>query len=223
MFSRNGRGVAKSAAVIVLGLAVGAAVTVSAGQLMAISNGDVDISADEGSDPATPANTETQSESGIDEQEIEMAVHQTVNEIRESEGLPQLRYDDRLHRIADGHSEDMAERGYFSHESPNGSSFEDRYLEQGYNCEVAISSTEYATGAENIAYTYAYSDINQGNEIVNYNGNETRIGIGLVSQWMDSPGHRENILKEYWRSEGIGISVDEEDGQTKIYATQNFC
>ena len=36
-----------------------------------------------------------------------------------------------------------------------------------------------------------------------------------VSSWMDSPGHRENILRESFHSEGIGIY--------RGYATQNFC
>ncbi|MFC7133752.1 MULTISPECIES: CAP domain-containing protein [Salinibaculum] len=160
----------------------------------------------------------------VNETAVERAVHQRINQVRRERGLQQLRYDKQLHNIADGHSEDMADRGYFSHNAPDGSDFSDRYEAAGYDCRVAISGSQYATGAENIAYTFADTDIrtNSG-ETVDYNGNETRIGYGLVRQWMNSPGHRENILRRYWKNEGIGIAVANEDGHQKVYATQNFC
>ena len=41
-----------------------------------------------------------------------------------------------------------------------------------------------------------------------------------VQGWMNSPGHRQNILTPHWRSEGIGVAVSN-DG--KVLATQDFC
>jgi len=40
-----------------------------------------------------------------------------------------------------------------------------------------------------------------------------------VASWMDSPGHRENILTDYWLAEGIGIVIAP-DG--RVYVTENF-
>jgi uncharacterized protein YkwD len=58
---------------------------------------------------------------------------------------------------------------------------------------------------------------------VNYGNNETDIARGLVSQWMNSTGHRENILRPFWESEGIGVAIEDVNGKTRVYATQNFC
>jgi uncharacterized protein YkwD len=40
---------------------------------------------------------------------------------------------------------------------------------------------------------------------------------------MNSTGHRENILRPFWESEGIGVAIEDVNGQTRVYATQNFC
>lgn len=40
---------------------------------------------------------------------------------------------------------------------------------------------------------------------------------------MNSSGHRENILRSYWNTEGVGVAVAEEGGKTRVYATRNFC
>lgn len=50
------------------------------------------------------------------------------------------------------------------------------------------------------------------------------LATGIVDSWMNSTGHRENILRPYWNGEGIGIEIVETgDGMTKVWATQNFC
>jgi uncharacterized protein YkwD len=46
------------------------------------------------------------------------------------------------------------------------------------------------------------------------------IASQVVNGWMNSPGHRENILNARYDREGIGIAVSS-DG--KVYVTQNFC
>lgn len=173
---------------------------------------------------------DTESSSGgvlddsLDEAAIEQAVHERVNQIRREQGLQPLDYDQQLQDIADGHSEDMAERGYFSHDAPDGSDFSDRYEAAGYDCRVSIDGSQYATGAENIAYTFADTDVRtESGTTVDYGGNETEIGYGIVRQWMNSQGHREIILRDYWQNEGIGIAVADVDGRQKVYATQNFC
>lgn len=160
----------------------------------------------------------------VDQTKIEQEVHRYINEERTRRGLSRLQHDRELQEIARYHSSDMVKEGYFAHDSPSGETMEERYGKFGYDCRVQMSSTRYASGAENIAYTYAYRTIetNSG-RIESYDGNETEIARGLVRSWMNSPGHRENILRPYWESEGIGVIVADVSGETRVYATQNFC
>ena len=42
----------------------------------------------------------------------------------------------------------------------------------------------------------------------------------VVDGWMDSPGHRENILNSTYDVEGIGVAINDDE---EVYVTQNFC
>jgi uncharacterized protein YkwD len=110
----------------------------------------------------------------------------------------------------------MADREYFSHVSPDGDDFSDRYQQFGYQCRAPTGDGTYLTGGENIAQTWYDTPIRGG---VQYT-TEAELARGLVNQWMNSSGHRENVLADAWRNEGVGISVTDEG---KVYATQNFC
>jgi len=150
-------------------------------------------------------------DSSIDKRQLAFAIHAQINEEREERDLSRLRMDPELRAIANNHSQDMAARDYFAHESPDGDNFGDRYEVAGYQCRVSTDSGQFATGAENIASRTTHET------------NETELATAIVSQWMGSDGHRENILQKYWEHEGIGIAIGSEDGKNKIYATQNFC
>lgn len=147
-------------------------------------------------------------------QDIALQIHELINEERTKNGLTSLNWNPALSDIARKHSEDMATRAYFEHESPEGKTFSDRYAEGNFNCEIITSVTEtgngittkYAMGGENINYLEGYSGVDN-------------ISTTAVKGWMNSPGHKENILTEYWKSEGIGVA---ESGD-KIYVTQDFC
>lgn len=155
---------------------------------------------------------------------IERQVHQSINQVRVERGLSELQSDQDLREVARYHSEDMADRGYFAHEGPDGETMGDRYDRFGYDCEVALSENRYATGGENIAYTYAYGRIRADDgRIISHDGDESHIGRGIVRQWMNSTGHRENIVKPHWRSEGIGVAFAQVEEGTRVYVTQNFC
>jgi len=148
------------------------------------------------------------------ETDIEQAVHSRINTAREENALAPLADDRRLSEIARAHSTDMATRQYYSHESPDGANFEDRYQEAGYNCRVNTASNRYLEGAENI-FKMSYDG-------QSYTTDE--IAERAVAGWLDSPGHRENIMNEHWNNEGIGAAVVErDDGSTEVYITQNFC
>lgn len=136
---------------------------------------------------------------------IERRIHEYTNEARVSRGLGTLNFDTDLREIARYHSRDMAHNDYFAHTSPSGETMGDRYDAFGYDCQAG----GYYTGGENIAYTYA-------------SGSDSADAIGqeIVRMWMNSQGHRENILNSAWANEGVGVYVGS-DG--RVYATQNFC
>lgn len=147
-------------------------------------------------------------------------MHEYVNEERTQRGLNALDFDEDLREIARYHSEDMAQRGYFSHTDPEGNNFADRYDRFNYTCRVPTDGNTYYTGGENIAYTYYETNVRlDSGEIVHYD-TESELARGIVNQWMNSTGHRENLLADYWQNEGIGIYVTDDN---KVYATQNFC
>jgi uncharacterized protein YkwD len=56
-----------------------------------------------------------------------------------------------------------------------------------------------------------------------YHDTEEELAKGIVTQWMNSPGHRENILTPDWQREGLGIEATMQDGNIAVYATQNYC
>ncbi|MFC7139280.1 CAP domain-containing protein [Halosimplex aquaticum] len=172
--------------------------------------------------PTVPPTDER--ETDLDISKIEFAIHNRVNEIRTERGLSRLRMAPKLRAAARYHSRDMAEAGYFAHTSPDGETRADRYDRFGYQCRIDTGvGDEFVTGAENIAYTWANVTVESDEGSISYNGNETAIGRGIVAQWMDSEGHRENVLRSYWAHEGVGVATAEVDGEVKVYATQNFC
>ena len=94
-------------------------------------------------------------------------------------GCDPVHTDAKLARAALAHSEDMIARGYFSHNSPDGSSPWDRAKEAGY---------EVPTG-ENIALGQKTAD-------------------AVMDAWMNSEGHRANILNCSSKAIGMGMAVD---------------
>ncbi len=156
----------------------------------------------------------------VDAAEIEKKVHALINRERKSHGLPALELDPALSRIARAHSRDMADRQYFGHVSPEGDDFSDRYRKAHYLCSVPVGSTEYL-GGENIALNNLYSSVMIVNGVAHYDWNsEEKISRTTVRGWMDSTGHRKNILTPYFRKQGIGVHIAPDD---RVYITQTFC
>ncbi len=129
---------------------------------------------------------------------VESAIHDRVNEIRTDRGLDALAYRDDLAAVASSHSQDMADRNYLSHTSPEGETMSDRYERFGIDCRG---------WAENVLFNYAADE------------SPTAAARQSVDQWMGSDGHRQNILSQSWTAEGIGAAVAS-DG--RLYVTQNF-
>ena len=70
---------------------------------------------------------------GVDGRENEdQTFGRILNNVRIGNGASAVTYDSRLDAAAQGHADDMVDRGYFAHNSPEGDDVRDRILEQGY-------------------------------------------------------------------------------------------
>jgi len=156
----------------------------------------------------------------LDTERTQYLIHKYVNEERRDEGLEPLKYDPRLVSIATNHSEDMVEKGYYSHTAPDGTTIEDRFSEAGYECRISVPGGVIKTGSENIAQTYYQKGVEKSDGDTELYGNESEVARAIVDSWMESEGHRENIMQPYWRHQGIGIELT---ANNTVYATQNFC
>lgn len=128
---------------------------------------------------------------------VELEIFKLINAERTKAGLSTLVADTRLDAIARAHSKDMLSKGYFSHTNKAGCSSSCRVTAAGYSWQ--------ATG-ENI-YTMDGYDLSAKDTARH-----------MVEGWMNSPGHRANILKGMYTNHGIGLAVS---GKT-IYATSVF-
>lgn len=147
---------------------------------------------------------------GLNESEVEILVHEEVNERRESNDIGDLEYVSSLSSIAKNHSQDMAEKDYFSHTQPDGDTVEDRYRKGGYSCP---------NPGENIASSYYKQKIDTNNGVVTHNSAE-ELATGIVNQWMNSTEHKQNVLSQDFSYQGIGVYATSE---SRVYVTQNFC
>jgi len=165
-----------------------------------------------GREPATPPD--------ISAADVAQRIHQRINAERRKHKLPTLAWDARLAAIAAAHSQDMAHRQYLSHDSPEGHGFDQRYRQAGYRCEVHVGNIVY-TGAENIALGRLYNAVTHRNGVSDYDWNSPEdISRKAVEGWMQSTGHRRNLLAPHWHRQGIGVQVG--SGNT-VYITENFC
>ncbi|WP_299087119.1 SafA/ExsA family spore coat assembly protein [uncultured Metabacillus sp.] len=122
---------------------------------------------------------------------IEQQVISLTNAERQKAGLPPLRGNWELSRVARYKSVDMRDRNYFSHTSPTyGSPF----------TMMKNFGISYRTAAENIAAGQ-------------------RTPEAVVKAWMQSPGHRANILKRDVTEIGVGYA---KGGSYGHYWTQMF-
>ena len=104
---------------------------------------------------------------------------EVTNAERVGRGLEPLAWSDPLARVAQSHSRDMADHAFFDHHSPNTGSLRDRLQTAGiWGCIGSF--------AENIAWNYVD-------------------GVAVHHAWMNSPGHRVNILRPESRYLGVGI------------------
>lgn len=157
----------------------------------------------------------------IDEEQLAVRIHQLINDERKSRGLRELSWSEAIARAAKIHSDDMATRNYFEHNDPEGHDFTYRYSQVGFKCQIQQGGYIYL-GAENIFQNNLYDSVTYVNFVpVSYNWNTLeQLAVSTVDGWMNSPGHRDNILTPQWRSEGIAVAIAKDD---KVHITQDFC
>jgi uncharacterized protein YkwD len=119
-------------------------------------------------------------------------VHDLVNAARLTQGLTPLAYDGALTAAAQSYAQLMASTGCFSHTCPPVTYFVDRVVAAGY--------TPWTYLGENIAAGQQSAD-------------------EVMQAWMNSPGHRANILSTTYRDIGVGVAYG---GPYGIYWVQEF-
>jgi uncharacterized protein YkwD len=173
--------------------------------------------------PVSTLTSKTPGAPYIDPAALEARIHELINVQRQQNGLSTISYDPFLADIARGHSYDMVLRNFFEHENPDGKNARGRGEAAGYPC-VRDFGTYFTSGiSENLYQGYRYhSYLTAPNgTIMAYNWSSVDyIANQAVNGWMNSQGHRENILDYHFQQEGIGVSFSSDD---KIYVTENFC
>lgn len=111
-----------------------------------------------------------------------------VNKERAKVGCSALTVNAKLTAAALNHSKDMAAHSTMSHTGSDGSDAGERITRAGYS---------WMTYGENVAYGYGTAE-------------------QVMTGWMNSPGHRENILNCAFKEIGVGLA------QPNSYWTQNF-
>jgi len=157
----------------------------------------------------------------IDISSLELDIHNLINNERQNNGLRSLSLDSKLSDIARAHSSDMAQNSYFEHTNLRGQDPTDRANAKGYSCYKDYGSY-YTDGiAENIFQNNLYDSITYVNMVPFHDwSSQSEIAQSTVQGWMNSPGHRQNILTGTYDKEGIGIAISSDD---KVYITQDFC
>jgi len=119
---------------------------------------------------------------GLNEAQMEGSITCLINDERTSHGLQPVTENANLRQAAMSHSSEMISQSYFEHTSPAGVTFMDR-----------IESTGYMRGAR--SWTV-------GENLVWGNG-PLSTPQALVTAWMNSPPHRENLLRPSFRELGV--------------------
>lgn len=126
-----------------------------------------------------------------------------INRERAAHGLPALATDARLTQAAQLHADDMGKRDFYDHRNPDGAVPSARVYAQGL-------PPHGTTVAENIHWGTGW--LGTPREI--------------LRDWMNSPGHRKNILRAEVSHVGVGIGFDAprpgHRGQARVYATNFF-
>jgi uncharacterized protein YkwD len=124
-----------------------------------------------------------------------------INQARSQHQLGALRTKGLLERAATAHSRDMVRRDFFSHDSPSGTTPQQR-----------IDRTGYLDGAR----TWAVG------ETIAWGSGGYATPSSIVRGWLNSPGHRAILLDNRYRDLGIGIAIGAPSGGGGATFTGDF-
>jgi uncharacterized protein YkwD len=119
---------------------------------------------------------------GLNEAQMESSITCLINDERSSYGLQPVTANGDLRQAALSHSNEMINQGYFEHTSPSGLTFMDRIESTGY-----MQGARTWTVGENLVWGTGPLSTPQA----------------LVTAWMNSPPHRENLLRPAFREIGL--------------------
>lgn len=122
------------------------------------------------------------------------AVLSAVNARRASAGVPALTTNQTLQQMAQAHAADMVAKGYFSHTDPQGVTFQQRITASGY-----VGSAN----AENLGLT-------------------SGAAVEVVAGWMDSEGHKLNMLNSQYGAVGVGVAHGVWQGLSAVFVVAVF-
>lgn len=170
----------------------------SSNQLVEAPSTPVQNTSEQSKKPSTPElrPSVTPEDEGAYLSAVEQLIFEKVNVERQKAGLSMLSYDQTMQKYARSKSADMGNRSYFSHENPEG---------QLITASMQQDGVSYSAWGENIAYIGGISD-------------PQALADQFMTNWMNSEGHRANILSSNFNSMGIGVY----EANGKVYATQEF-
>ena len=128
-----------------------------------------------------------------DPEAVAAALLEEVQRTRREAGLPELRVDQALVRVARAHSVDMMQNGFIGHRSPTTGTAPERVEHAGIRTGLVL---------ENIGRGYGAAEIHRG--------------------LLESPGHRANLLNSDVTSVGIAVVAEPEGERMAFIATELF-
>ncbi len=124
--------------------------------------------------------------------EARLAVYERINALRRAHGLPEVKPEPVLERVAQGYSDRMSAEGFFAHVAPDGSTLTQRLP----------SDARYVRAGENLGLASGPLAAHFGIE--------------------HSPGHRRNLLDPGFRFVGVGVTFQKVDGREEAVLTEVF-
>jgi uncharacterized protein YkwD len=134
---------------------------------------------------------------------LSAAIWHATNEARMSRGVPVLRFSAALRSSALGHAQAMSDGGFFSHDNPGDAAERTMVLRMAAAGVAATAAAENISSMGAASYSYA------------------AYGAAVVNQWLNSPGHRANLLSSQYRFIGCA-AYPCRCPQFHLLAVQNF-
>ncbi len=116
-----------------------------------------------------------------------------INSARAAAGVAPLRASAELTSAATWQSQELARAGVLDHTSPDGSTLTGRLARAGWHGSAAGEDLAVAVSA-----------------------------ASAVSMWLQSPAHRENLLRPTFRSVGVGLARGAWNGRSALFVTADF-